>query len=137
MATAKVGQPNFITTTGGSILEGHDFTTVDMEQPLQTATSDFGRMAARIIEKRLRKVGIEKSPSDFFPVSPQFERDMRACHEEVKQRVAEQHPDWPSSRVQDYVYRFGRAEYFRTEGRARPIDQRTLASTRSFTYPPA
>jgi len=113
VATAKVGQPNFITTTGGSILEGHDFTTVDMTQPLQTATSDFGRMAALIIEKRLYKAGIIKSSSDFFPISMQFESDMRTCHEEVKQRIAEQHPDWPSSRVQDHVYRFGRAEYFR------------------------
>src|SRR5208337_1110196 len=75
VATAKVRQPAFITATGGAILEGHDFTTIDMEQPLQTATSDFGRMAALIIEKRLRKTGIEKSAREFFPVSPQFESD--------------------------------------------------------------
>jgi hypothetical protein len=113
VATAKVGQPTFITTTGGSILEGHDFTTVDMEQPLQTATSDFGRMADRIIEKRLAKAGIQKSPSDFFPISPQLESDMRVCHDEVKRRITQQHSDWSPSRIQDYVYRFGRAEYFR------------------------
>ena len=114
VASAKVGQPTFITTTGGSILEGHDFTTVDMEQPIQTATSDFGRMAAMIIQKRLARVGINKEAGEYFPVSPQFEGEMRTCRETVKNRLKDQHPEWTPSRVDDYLYKFGRAEYFRT-----------------------
>lgn len=114
VASAKVGQPDFITTTGASILEGHDFTTIDMEQPLQTATSDFGRLAALIVEKRLKGSGIDKTAHEFFPISSQLESDMSKCREGVKASATVEHPDWPPSRVDDYVYKFGRAEYFRS-----------------------
>lgn len=113
VATAKIGQANFRTTTGAAILEGHDFTTVDMEQPLQTATSDYGRMATQVIEKRLVRSGIVCSAREFFPISRTFEIEMQSCHERVKARVTSEHKEWTSKQISDYVYKFGRAEYFR------------------------
>lgn len=117
VATAKVGQPDYKTATGGSILEGHDFTTIDMEQPFQNALSDFGQMASQVIDKRLKRCGIERSAKEFFPISPQFEQGMRESHEAVKQKVKEEHPDWRAAQVQDYVYKFGRAHFYRERSR--------------------
>ena len=114
VASAKVGQPDFITTSGAAILEGHDFTTIDMEQPLQTSTSDFGKLAALVIEKRLRGTGIDKTAHNFFPISQQLETDMSRSREEVKARVVADNPEWSPSSIEDYVYKFGRAEYFRS-----------------------
>ena len=117
VATAKVGQPDFKTATGGSILEGHDFTTIDMEQPFQNALSDFGHMAAMVIDKRLKRSGIDRAPKEFFPVSPQFEEGMRKSQEAVKEQVNDEHPDWRPAQVQDYVYKFARAHYYRERSR--------------------
>jgi hypothetical protein len=100
VATAKVGQPDFKTATGGSILEGHDFTTIDMEQPFQNALSNFGQMAGQVIDKRLKRAGIDRKAAEFFPVSPQFEEDMRLSHDAVKEQVKKEHPEWKTSQIQ-------------------------------------
>jgi hypothetical protein len=50
IATAKIKRPELITSTGGSILEGHDFITIDMEKPFQNEKSDFYQMAKDILE---------------------------------------------------------------------------------------
>ena len=57
----KVDRPPLITSTGGFILEGHDFTVVDMEKPVQNEQSEFGRLAEQNVARRLERIGCAKT----------------------------------------------------------------------------
>ncbi|MGE0090794.1 MAG: hypothetical protein AB7S50_15080 [Bacteroidales bacterium] len=114
VATAKVDEPSFITSSGGTILEGHDYTVVDMEQPYQNKFSDFGKLARKIIEKRLEQLCIKKTPEEFFPVNKQLETDLEECKNKVKLEAKKKYPDGNSKQISDYVYKYYRAEYFRS-----------------------
>ena len=114
IATAKVDQPTLITTSGGTVLEGHDFTLVDMEQAYQSQYTDFGRLARDVVDKRLVNLNVNKSPERFFPPSPQFEKDLAECEEKIREEAKEKYPDGSQKQIADYVYKYTRAEYFRS-----------------------
>lgn len=113
IATTKVDQPTFRTSSGGRILEGHDFTMVDMEQPYQNKYSAFGKLVREIVKRRLEKIDVSESPDDFFPVNPQFEKDVETHKEKVKQEAEEKFPGGTDKQKADYVYKYARASYFR------------------------
>jgi hypothetical protein len=113
VATTKVDEWSFVTGTGGAILEGHDFTWVDMEQPYQNRYSDFGKLATQIISRRLEKVGVSRCPEAFFPVNPKFEAAIVKCKEQVKREAVAKYPNGTDKQIGDYVYKYGRAAYFR------------------------
>jgi hypothetical protein len=113
VAMAKADKIDFLTSSGGTILEGHDFTLVDLERPYQNQESEFGKLARRIISRRLDKISFVKSPDIFFPISPKFEKDMAQCKEEVKLKAHEKYPNGTKKQINDYVYKYTRAEYFR------------------------
>ena len=113
IATAKVNRPTLVTASGGTILEGHDFTLVDMEQPYQNQYSDFGKMAREIVWRRLKKIEVSKSPDEFFPAHPQFIKDIEACKETARERAEEKFSRREQKKITDYVYKYHRAEYFR------------------------
>lgn len=112
VATAKVDRPSYRTATGGAILEGHDFTLVDMEQPYQNRYSLFGKLAREIVAKRLLKVNISCPPEEFFPVHPQFTRDIDACAEIVAEEAESKYPGGTGKQKADYAYKYTRARYF-------------------------
>jgi hypothetical protein len=116
IATAKINRPEFITTTGGSILEGHDFITIDMEKPLQNEKSDFFLMAKEILEKRLAKTGFQSDVDAFFPMNPDFKRGLEKCKISVKQKYLLENPSATVKQTNDHVYKYSRAEYFRSRG---------------------
>ena len=80
VATVKVDRPPLITSTGGSILEGHDYTVVDMEKAAQNEQSDFGRLADRIVARRL---GANRDQKDtrgvLSTLHPSVERGTGGC----------------------------------------------------------
>ena len=88
-----MGQPTRQTGSGGDILEGHDFLTIDMERPLQNEASDYGRFAEKVIRRRLEAAGIEKSPKDFFPVHPRLAAGLKRAAESVRSKAREEMPD--------------------------------------------
>jgi hypothetical protein len=114
IATAKVDQPALITTSGGTVLEGHDFTLVDMEQAYQSQYTDFGRLARDVVIRRLANLNIDKPPEQFFLTNPQFEKDLAECEEKIKKKAIEKYPDGSPKQIADYVYKYTRAEYFRS-----------------------
>lgn len=114
VTTTKVDRPSRTTGTGGSLLEGHDFITIDMERPLHFEESDYGRFARRVIETRLERIGITAPPEQFFPPHPEFEEDLAVAEEVVRAQAEEKYPDGDSKKIRDYIYRYKRAEYFRT-----------------------
>lgn len=117
VAVAKVRVQTFITATGSSILEGHDFLKIDMEKPLQNKFSDFGLWAKDIIERRLDKFGIGKIDAErFFPIDPTFKKNIRKCEAKVT-KIAEVlylGDEKAQKKITDYVYKHARAEYYKS-----------------------
>jgi hypothetical protein len=115
LSTTKVRERLLITASGGTILEGHDFMTIDMEEPKQNSQSDYGKLARRIIKRRLEKFDINVHPDDFFPENESFKKDMARCKEMVTKQALEVFGAGKDKKksVQDYVYKYARAMYFR------------------------
>ena len=117
VATAKVGRPGLTTGTGGTILEGHDFITIDLEGPYHNDESNFGKLARDIIARRLHRIGVDVPPEEFFPENPEFRRDLDAAEEVVRARAREVYPEGTTKQINDYVYKYKRPEYFRQRSR--------------------
>lgn len=113
VAMAKVNDLDYLTVSGGTILEGHDFITIDMEGDFQNQYSNFGKLAKRIIEKRLLRINIEIIPEKFFPTNPSFMSDLEKCKTIASQKARDKYPQGTPKQISDYVYKFARAEYFR------------------------
>ncbi len=113
VATAKTGRPSLKTAQGGSIIEGHDFTQVDMEGAYQNKHSDFGTWATKIITQRLEKAGLEKDPYVFLPMHPQFQKDMIKFNKQAKNDAIEKFGSKKKKAIADYVYKYEGVLYFR------------------------
>ena len=112
VATAKIGRPLRTTSTEGTILEGHDFLTVDMEQELQNKESTFAKWAKEIVTKRLEKVGIFVDPFDFFPVNKEQAKQLEKYKEKAREVAIDKYGD-DQKAISDFVYKYHRAMYFR------------------------
>ncbi len=114
VAIAKVDRPPRVTASGGTILEGHDFTSIDLQEPYQNKDSDFGRLAARVIEKRLANVGIDRSAFDFFPLSGAMARDLEDAKVRCREEAIRRYGASATKAITDHVYKYYRVDYFRS-----------------------
>lgn len=112
VATSKVGRPARITSTGGSILEGHDFITVDMEQAYQNEKTSFYRLSTLIVERRLEKAGINVTATEFFPINKNFEKELEKYRLIALENAKNKYGD-DAKAVSDYAYKYQRAMYFK------------------------
>jgi hypothetical protein len=113
VATTRVDAPPLYTSSGGNILEGHDFTQIEMEQPYQNRTSAFGQLANKIVQSRLDAIGAKTTPDEFFPENSTFTKDMEEASRKAKKEAKEKYPNGTSKQISDYVYKYKRAIYFR------------------------
>jgi hypothetical protein len=114
VATTKVDRPKLVTSTGGIILEGHDFTSIDMEKSFQNSDLDFYKLAKKIVEKRLETIGLHNiEAEEFFPENPEFTAKMKECEEYVKKEAEEKYPGGDKKKINDHVYKYARAKYYR------------------------
>lgn len=113
VATAKWSPLSRVTASGGSILEGHDYTVVDMEKPLQHDKSDFARLATRIVSRRLSRIGIDATPQEFFPPHPSVEKELAKARAVARRHARKKYPDGDRKKISDYVYKYHRSIYFR------------------------
>ncbi|MBE2219211.1 MAG: hypothetical protein IAE90_13455 [Ignavibacteria bacterium] len=111
VAVSKVYRPERITSNGGTILEGHDFTSIEMEKHFYNKKSDYSKMAKRILKKRLEKVDINSSPEFFFPINPSFSKGLKESEKFIINEAKKKYKD--KNQIYYYVYKYGRAEYFR------------------------
>ena len=104
-----------ITSSGGSILERHDYITIDLESSFQNRNTDFYQLAERIIKRRLNNISVCVTPKEFFPVNTTMKEDLKASEkvvrEEAIRKFGEANKD--TRKVRDYVYKYTRAHYFR------------------------
>ena len=113
VAIAGIRHYDLRTAFGGTILEGHDYITVDLEKPYQNEESGFGKFARDVVTKRLRNVGIDLTPAQFFPQSDTFLTELRRCADQTRQEAIESGiPQDDRKAVYDYVYKYARARYF-------------------------
>ena len=114
VAVADVYSYKYTTLSGGTILEGHDFLMIDLQRPFQSATSDFGRLAEDIVKRRLAMAGISNRADEFFPLSPEFRKDLEQCRADAKAEADVRYPGGEDSKKRsDYVYKYARVKYFR------------------------
>jgi len=115
VSAAKVSDYSLATTSGGAILHGHDYISINMEQDFQNLDSSYGKMAKKIISKRLDLAGFPEDfdSSDFFPVSKSLEKDIAKCKEKARILAIEKYGNSDSKKINDFVYKHGRAIYFR------------------------
>jgi hypothetical protein len=114
VATTKVDRPKFITSTGGTILEGHDFTSIDMEKPFQNPDSDFYILAKKIVKKRLELIDLNSiEAEDFFPENPEFTKDIKECENAVRKEAEVKYPNGTAKQINDHIYKYARAKYYK------------------------
>jgi len=113
VAITNLDRISLRTSSGGTILEGHDYTRIDMIQPFQNEGADFGRLAKQLIAKRLEKANIRCTPEDFFPVSESMLGKLKESEAIVRAEAQEKYGT-DSDRISDYVYKYKRAHFFRT-----------------------
>ena len=115
VAVAKVGTQTKITSSGGSILEGHDYTKIDLEAPLQNRDTNFYQLAEKLIKRRLEKISIPATPEGFFPVSNTMGKDLKSSEMAVRKEAIRKFGEavQSSKSVNDYVYKYKRAHYFK------------------------
>ena len=114
VATPKMNRADMTSSTGASILEGHDYLEINMMQPFQNKDTAFSHFVKEIIERRLRKINkIDISAEEFFPPHPEFENNIKEANEKIKQEAILKHSDWSNKQINDFVYKHGRAQYFR------------------------
>jgi hypothetical protein len=114
VATTKSDRPFYITATGGSIIAGHDFISVDLEKPYHNKASDFGKMAKKIVERRLKSYGIENPDAEkFFPMNAEMAKSLDECKEISRVKAIEKYPNGPDKSITDHIFKYHRVEYFR------------------------
>lgn len=114
VAVADSENYDYRTASGGSILEGHDFLTIDLQKPFQSAGSTFGKLARDIVERRLRLIGVQKSADEFFPESTDFADKIEECRVQAAREAEKIYPkESDSKKRRDFVYKYARVRYFR------------------------
>ena len=113
IATTRVESPTLETSSGGCILEGHDFIRLDMEQPYQNKMSAFGKMARDIISKRLQVIGVKKTPEEYFPMNEEMKKAIEGAQLQASQEADMKFPKGTDKQKADYIYKYARAIYFR------------------------
>lgn len=101
------------TASGGLLLEGHDYTKINMIRPFQNDGADFGKYARRLIRKRLELAGFDGDPATFFPTSSQMLVQLKICEEEIRRQAVEKYGE-DSGKISDHVYKYKRPYFFRT-----------------------
>jgi hypothetical protein len=113
VAIAGIRHYDMRTAFGGTILEGHDYITVDLEQSYQNKTSDFGQFAYNVVEKRLINAGINLNPNQFFLESTTFKEEIKEWEEKTRLEAIESGiPAENTKAIADFVYKYARARYF-------------------------
>lgn len=113
VAVARRQSYDFSTANGSTILEIHDYSSLDLQTPYQNSASSYAKFINKVLTTRLNKSDINIDADKFFPPDENFEKEI----EEAKQRAANDYlkiyPNASVKKINDYVYKRGRALYYR------------------------
>lgn len=112
------------TVSGGQAQAPHDFQKINMADIYTTKDHVYINSVRSIVEKRLKRAGIDVLPKDFFPSDRKQDKRIK----EVAARIRDR---WPEEgrgyRVSDDVLRYARPDYIKELGG-------TSKSTSTFIY---
>jgi len=111
IATSTVEQRPLRTTGGGGLLERHDFIYLNLDQDFQNSDAAYGKMARKIVDRRLKQIDIEGHADDFFPINPLFAEGLDAATERARAEANKRGLE--GRQIRDFVHKMARAFYFR------------------------
>lgn len=114
VAVARRQSYDFCTSNGSAILEIHDFSSLDLQTPYQNSSSSYAKFVDDVLTTRLIKNQINTDAKTFFPPDPIFEAEIENAKKECEKEFLTKNPDATTKQVNDYVYKRGRAYYFKT-----------------------
>lgn len=112
IATAAT-KPMYTTSTGGLILEGHDFVRIDLTKGLFNKNSEFSQFAKDVIQKRLDIANIETTVEEFLPISKTFKSELEKGKQKARTLAEQKYPNPIGTQINDYVAKYARAISFR------------------------
>lgn len=112
IATAAT-KPIYITSTGGLILEGHDFVRIDLTKGLYNKNSEFSQFAKDVIQKRLDIAGIDTTVDEFLPESESLRDDLEKGKQKAREFAEQKYPNPTGTQINDYIAKYARAISFR------------------------
>lgn len=113
VAVARRQSYNFCTSNGSAILEIHDFSSLDLQTPYQNSSSSYAKFVEDVLTTRLKKSHIQTDAKDFFPSDPTFEAEIENAKKECENEFLSKNKNSTSKQLNDYVYKRGRAYYFK------------------------
>ncbi|MCH7534994.1 MAG: hypothetical protein IH948_04505 [Bacteroidetes bacterium] len=113
VAITKADEITFETGGGGTILEGHDFLTIDMDKPYQNNMSAFGKHAQLIIKRRLETFDIDTPLDKFFKTHPKIVESHEKARLKAEELAHIKYPNGTAKQIEDYIYKYRRAILFR------------------------
>jgi hypothetical protein len=115
--STQLNYKTYRTASGQRIDSPHDFVEINLTSVYTSSHSgNYHRHVREIVEKRLSRKGIEKTPEEFFPEYKKQEEEIAAIAEEFRARWAE---DGRGNRPGDDAYRYARPEYIKRLGGSR------------------
>lgn len=114
VAVAQIKELDRKTSSGGNILEGHDYLSIEMGKSMYGKNTEFYDFAKDIIEKRIIKIGLENiTAEEFFPTNETFLDKMEEC-KNLAREEAESNGITDPDKITEYVKKYHRAIYYRT-----------------------
>lgn len=114
IATADI-KPSFVTSSGGVVLEGHDFVKIDLTKRLFNKASEFNKFARDVVSKRLDLAGISSTIEEFLPESDSFRQGLEEGKRKARLLAEIKFPNPTGTQINDYIAKYGRAIYFRSK----------------------
>ncbi len=111
IAIARIAELDRKTSSGGSILEGHDYLSIEMGKDLYNKDSDFYKFAKDIIETRLIRSNIDIPAENFIPTNKEFAKDIEIAKCKAREFAEKKYSD--PTKITEYIKKYHRAIYFR------------------------
>lgn len=113
VAVARRPSYNFSTANGSSILEIHDYSSLDMQTPYQNSASSYAKFISKVLSTRLSKSGIDIEAEKFFPPYDKFEAEINEARQLIEKTMLEEFPSATAKQLNDYAYKRARALVFK------------------------
>lgn len=113
VAIASGEDYDFSTINKSILLQGHDYALIDMQEDFQATKSDFGKFVRKILKKRLELIDVFVDPDEYFPESESLKREIAVAEEMVRKEAIGKYGESETKKINDHVYKYGRAKYFR------------------------
>jgi hypothetical protein len=130
IALTSKSEFKFYTNSESSILENHDYVSLDLEKDMFNESSSFADFAKKVLEKRLEIAGIqEHDVNKFFPIDEAFNKRLEEIGVDF---IAGEYPELSDKTIEQRkskLSKYVRAIYFRLNNDTQKANLPTTAYT--------